>query len=344
MRFAHLLLGASALLTAAMLETRDARADAVADFYKGQTLSIVVGHHPGTGFDIYSRVLVRHMGRHIPGEPSMVVKNMAGASGIAAANWLYTTAPRDGSVMAIFAQNVPLENVFGNDQARFEADKFIWIGNMERTIGLCGVSRAAGVSTFEELTRKNVLFGGTGATGPLVTLANAIKNLLGANIKVITGYKGALDVKAAMQRGEVMGVCGLNWSHVATAWKDELDSGNFKPLIQLSGERIPELKDVVHVNDLARTDEDKQLFNLVFGVGELGRNYTMPPGVPAPRVAAMRKAFMATMSDAEFLAEAKKVGVEVAPSSGEELEAAWKGYAATPKAIIEKAKKATLSP
>lgn len=328
---------------AAGLALASAHAADVADFYKDQQFSIVVGHHAGTGFDVYSRLLARHMDRHIPGKPSILVKNMAGASGIIAANWLYNTAPRDGSVMAIFTHNVPLENVFGNDKARFEAAKFIWIGNMEKSVAVCGVTKATGVETFDALREKEVLFGGTGATGPLVTLANATGSLLGAKIKVIPGYKGALDVKAAMQRGEVGGVCGLFWSHVQSAWKDELESGNFRPVLQMSGDPISDLKGVAHVRDFAKTPEDRQLFGLVFGVGEFGRNYAMPPGVPEDRVRAIRKAFMETMADKDFLEEAKKVSVEVAPSSGEEVEKAWRAFAATPKPIVERAKKALLA-
>lgn len=321
-----------------------AKADPVADFYKGQQFTIMVGHHPGTGFDIYSRVLARHMGKHIPGEPSFVVKNMAGASGVIAANWLYTSAPKDGATMGIFAHTVALENMFGNEQARFDASKFIWVGNMEKSVGVCGVSPKAGVSTFEDLRNKPVRFGGTGATGPLVTLANAAKNLLGAKITVIPGYKGALDVKAAMHRDEVSGVCGLFWSHVISAWKDDLDSGAFKPILFVSGERPENMKNVAHVDDFVKTDEDRALFGLVFNISEHGRNYAMPPGVPEERVRAVRKAFMDTMKEPAFLAEAGKLGVEVSPSSGEEVEKAWRGYTATPPAIIARAKAALLTP
>ncbi|HEY8578632.1 MAG TPA: hypothetical protein VIL72_02010 [Beijerinckiaceae bacterium] len=332
------------VVASALAAATAAAADPVADFYKGQQVSIVVGHHPGTGFDVYSRVLARHMGRHLPGEPSFVVKNMAGASGIIAANWLYTTAPKDGATMGIFAHNVALENMFGNDQARFDASKFIWVGNMEKGVGLCGVTPKAGVAKFDDLREKKVIFGGTGATGPLVTLANATKNLLGAKIEVIAGYKGALDVKAAMQRGEVAGVCGLFWSHVISAWKDDLDSGAFKPILFVSGDKPAGMEHVAHVDDYAKTEEQKQTFGLAFNVAEFGRNYAMPPGVPADRVAAMRKAFMDTMKDPGFLSEAGKLGVEVSPTSGAEVEKAWRALTSAPKDVVERAKAALLTP
>jgi len=325
---AILLLGQSAL-----------RADPVADFYKGKEVAIIVAHFPGTGFDIYSRVLVRHMGRHIPGQPSMVVKNMAGASGITAANWLYSTAPKDGTHMGIFAHTVALENLFGNQQARFDAGKFVWVGNMEKSATFCMTTRASGVNSLEDMRQREVIFGGTGATGPLVVLANGVKNLLGANIKIITGYKGALDVKAAMQRGEVAGVCGMIWSHIRTAWKDMLDTGEIKLVVQTSGDPVPGVN-AAHVKDHIKSEDDRALFGLVFLVGELGRNYALPPGVPPERVQALRKAFMDTMADPEFLAEAQKLGVDVVPSNGEEVERSWQAYASAPKATVERAKKA----
>lgn len=316
-----------------------ARADSVADFYKGKEVAIIVAHSQGSGFDIYSRVLVRHMGRHIPGNPSMSVRNMAGASGITAANWLYATAPKDGTHMGIFAHTVALENLFGNEQARFDAGQFIWVGNMEKSATFCIVTRASGVNSLADLREREVIFGGTGATGPLVVLAHGVRNLLGAKIKVIPGYKGVLDVKAAMQRGEVNGTCGMIWSHLRSAWRDMLDSGDIRLVVQTSGDPIPGVQ-TSHVRDAIASDEQAKLFGLVFLVGELGRNYALPPGVPADRVAALRRAFMATMTDPEFRAEAEKSGVEVAPSTGEEVEKAWRSYAATPKEIVEQAKRA----
>ena len=153
----------------------------VADFYKGKSVTITVGHQAGTGFDLYSRLLVRYMDKHIPGRPIMHVNNMIGASGVVAANWLYNSAPRDGTAMATFVYTVPLETVYGNKQARFNPAEMLWIGNMERASALCGVSKASGIRSFADLknSKMEVLFGGTGATGPLVTTVNAVKSLLG---------------------------------------------------------------------------------------------------------------------------------------------------------------------
>ena len=312
----------------------------VADFYKGRTVSIVVAHEVGTGFDIYARVLARHLSRHIPGNPSVVVQNMVGASGINATNWLYNVAPKDGTVMATFVHTVPFEPLFGNAVARFDPAKLTWIGNMEESLGTCGVSKASGISTFDELREKEVVFGATGATGPLGKFGLAVKNLLGAKIKLVYGYKGSASVKIALQRGEVHGVCALPISTLKSFWRDELESGNFKPILQLSGKKSAELAGVPHVDDYAKTEEDRQLFGLIFGAQSLGRIFGSPPEMPPERMQALRQAFMATMADQQFLAEAKTTQIDIVPNTGEEVAALIARYSATPKPVVERAKRA----
>jgi tripartite-type tricarboxylate transporter receptor subunit TctC len=318
-----------------------AHADAIADFYKGKTFSIVVGHEAGTGFDVYSRVLIRHMGRHVPGNPNMIVQNMLGASGVTAGNWLYNVAPKDGTVMGTFAQTVPLEPLFGNQQARFDAARFVWIGNMESSVAICGVTKASGVQSFDDIRKREIVMGATGPTGPLVKSALAVKNLLGAQIKVIPGYKGSADVKLAMNRGEVQGICGLPWSTVKSFWRQELETGDFRPIIQLSGGKTPEIGAIPHANDFIKNDRDRALHGLLFGVQALGRIYAVPPETPADRVSALRKAFMDTMADKEFLADAEKTGIDIIPMEGSVVSKLWAEFAATPAAIVEEAKKAT---
>jgi tripartite-type tricarboxylate transporter receptor subunit TctC len=315
-------------------------ADEAAEFYRGRTVAIVVGHEVGTGFDIYGRVLARHLGRHIPGNPAVVVQNMTGASGITAANWLYNAAPRDGTVMATFVHTVPFEPLFGNSAARFDPARLVWIGNMEESLGTCGVSPASGVATFEELRRKEVVFGATGATGPLSKFALALRNLLGAKIKLVHGYKGSASVKIAVQRGEVHGACALPISTLKSFWREELESGRFKPIIQLSGRRSAELADIPHVDDYASSEADGQLFGLIFGAQALGRIYGSPPEMPPARASALRRAFMATMEDAQFLEEARTAQIDIVPNTGEEVAALIARYSATSADVIERAKRA----
>ena len=179
----------------------------------------------------------------------MVVQNMVGASGIAAANWLYNVAPKDGTVLATFVHTVPFEPLFGNSIAKYDPAKLSWVGNMEESVGTCGVSTASGITKFDELREKEVVFGATGATGPFGKFALAIKNLLGARIKLVYGYKGSASVKIAIQRGEVHGVCGLPISTLKSFWRGKLNSGRFKPILQLSGKRSAELAGIPHVDD-----------------------------------------------------------------------------------------------
>jgi tripartite-type tricarboxylate transporter receptor subunit TctC len=318
-----------------------AHADEVADFYKGKTFIIVVGHEVGTGFDVYSRVLARHIGRHIPGHPNVVVQNMVGASGVTPANWLYNVAPKDGSVIMTFVHTAALEPIFGNGAARFDAAKFTWVGNMDEGVGICGVSPASGIEKFEDLLVKEVPFGSTGATGPLGKYALAVKNLLGAKIKLVSGYQGSASVKLAINRGEVHGICGLSMSSVTSQWRDELQSGAFKIILQVSGKPHPALTGVAHVERFAKSADDEQVFGLIFGAQALGRIYGSAPGIPVERRNALRAAFMATMSDPQFLSDAGKSQIDINPTSGAEVEAFIARVTASSPEVVERARRAT---
>jgi tripartite-type tricarboxylate transporter receptor subunit TctC len=325
---------------AAFIGAHTAAAQDAAQFYAGRTVSLVVGHEVGTGFDIYARVLARHLDRHIPGNPAVVVQNMPGASGVAAANWLYRVAPKDGTAMATFVHTVPFDPLFGNKAAQFEPDRFSWIGNMEESVGTCGVSRASGIAKFDDLLTRETLFGATGATGPLTKFALALKNLLGAKIKLVQGYKGSASVKLAMQRDEVQGVCGLPVSTLMSFWRDDWDSGAFKPIIQLSGVKHPTLRGVPHVDEYARSDEDRQLFGLIFGAQVLGRPFAAAPEVPPGRLAALRTAFMATMRDPAFLADATKTQIEISAVNGEAVAVLIARLTSVPPAVVARANEA----
>jgi len=318
-------------------------ADEIGDFYKGKEVDIIVGHQPGTGFDVYARVLQRHLGKHIPGHPTIVVKNMNGASGIVAANWMGNIAPKDGTVMATMVYSVAFEPLFGNDKAKYDPMKFNWIGNLEQSIAVCGVTKASGIKSFDDLLKadKPVVFGATGATGPLGKQAEAVRNLTGAKMKVVYGYKGSAAVKLAMDRGEVAGICGLPMSTIKSFWGEMYRAGEFKPIIQLSGKPSSELKGLPHIASYAKTDADKQVFNLVFGVQALGRFYFSPPGQPAARTKALRDALMATMKDKDFLADAVKTKINIDPMTGEEVAELIQKFSAVSPAVIKRVKQAT---
>jgi tripartite-type tricarboxylate transporter receptor subunit TctC len=331
---------AASVVSAAGLFAFAAFADPVTDFYKGKDISIVIGHSVGSGFTVYARVLARHFGRHMPGHPNIVVQNMVGASGMRAANWLYNVAPKDGTVIGNFSGTVTFDPLLGSKTAKFAPAKFAWIGNIDENISTCGVSKASGIRRFQDLLTKEVLFGASGAAGPFGKFAYAVKNLLGAKIKVVPGYKGSGTIKIAIERGEVQGLCGLPLSTITSFWRDQYKSGDFRIILQLSGKKVPALKGIPHVNDLARSEEDRQVFDLIFGVQVLGRVYVAPPGVPADRRDALRAAFEATMHDPKFLADAAKAKIVINSSTGKEVEAFIARMSASSPAVIERAKSA----
>ena len=317
-----------------------ARADPVAEFYKGRTVAIVVGHQVGTGYDTYARVLARHMPRHLPGQPTMIVQNMLGVSGITAANWLYAIAPKDGTAIGTFAQTVVLDPLMGGTAGKFDATGFNWIGNLESSVATCLATRASGIASFEDLTRRETLFGVTTVNGSLAQFTLAIRNLLGAKARLVSGYQGSASIGVAMQRGEVEAQCGANTTFIATTWATEVGSGLFKVILQLNGARRPELKGVAHAYDLARSEEDRRILEFVLEPRSLGRIFAAPPGVPAERVAALRAAMMATAADPQFLADAERTRLEIAAMPGEELAAQIARYYATPRQLLDKAMQA----
>ncbi len=316
-------------------------ADEIADFYKGKSVNIVVGHEPATGFDVYARLLARHLSRHIPGQPNIVVQNMTGASGLTAANWLYNVAPKDGTVMATFVHTIPFEPLMGNGAARFEAAKFAWIGNMEESVAVCGISKVSGVTKFEDMLTRETIWGATGATGPLVKSAAAVKNLLGAKMKIVSGYKGSASVKIAVSRNEVHGICGLPMSTILSAWSDIYNSGEFRPVIQLSGRKQADLKGIPHVDDFAKSEDDRQIYGLIFGTQALGRIYLAPPGTPDARRDALRAALLATMKDPQFVADATKAQIDISPMTGAEVEKFIARLSTASPATVERVKQAT---
>jgi tripartite-type tricarboxylate transporter receptor subunit TctC len=333
----HHLVAATLCCAAAFVSDPGSAAD---DFYKGKTIALVAGHEAGSGYDVYARVVARHLGRHVPGNPNVVVQNMVGASGLIAANWLYNVAPKDGTAMATFSASPIAEPILGNPAARFAPAQFTWVANMDESAGTCGVTKASGIIRFDELLQKETIFGATAATGTFGKFAQAVKNLLGAKLKIVSGYKGSADVRIALNRGEVHGICGLPFTTITSHWRDDYESGAFKPVIQLSAKKHPDLKGVPHVDDYAKTPDDLQVFGLIFGMQALGRFYVAPPGLTPERRDTLRAALAATMADKQFLADAAKTQIDINPSTGEEVEAFIGRVAASPPAVIERAKRA----
>lgn len=316
-----------------------AQADDVAAFYKGRSLSLIVGHEVGTGYDLYARVLARHIGRHVPGEPQVVPQNLTGGGGLHAANWLHNIAPGDGSVIAIFAHTAILEPLLGSSGVKLDSTRFHWIGNMDETVSTCVVAASTGVTTLDQLLARETLYAGSG--GPLSVFGAAMINLLGAKGRLVQGYKGSADIKLAINRGEVEATCGMSRSTLQTQWSDEVDSGRVKLLVQFGRKPHPALAGVAHVYDHAKSDEDRQVFDLIFGATSFGRPVAAPPAVPQQRVKALRDAFSATMNDPKFKADAAQARLDISSMQGDELHALVAQFFASPKPVVERAKRAS---
>jgi tripartite-type tricarboxylate transporter receptor subunit TctC len=313
-----------------------AHADEVAAFYKGRTLSLVVGHEVGTGYDLYGRVLARHIGRHIPGEPQVVPQNMMGGGGLHTANWLYNVAPGDGSAVAVFAHTAILEPLLGSSGVKLDSTRFHWLGNMDETVSTCVVATRTGVTSLEQLLARETLYAGSG--GPLTVFGAALFNLMGAKGRLVQGYKGSANIKLAISRGEVEATCGLSRSTLQTQWRDVIEAREVRPVVQFGRTPHPALAGIAHAYAYARSDEDRQVFDLIFGATSLGRPLAAPPAVPAARVKALRAAFDATMNDPLFKADAAKARLDIAPMRGEDVQKLVARFFASPKPIVERAK------
>ena len=311
----------------------------VADFYKDKTIIITVGYPPGGGYDAYARALTRHMGRHIPGNPTVIMRNMPGAGSLVAANYIYNSAPKDGTVLGVFASSTLFSVKMGEKKAQFEMDKFTWIGNMDQTIGTCVASAASKITSFQELMTKSAIFGASGPTAVNSIHARGFNALFGTRIQVVNGYPGSTHVLLAMSRGEVQGGCGFALSSLKTTRRQDWESGEIKVIIQTGYEKSDELKGVPHIYDFAKSEDDKKVMHVLYGTHALGRPVSAPPGVPADRAKALRDAFNATMKDPEFLAEAGKARMPIAPLTGEQTEKFIAQFASYPSAVYDRATK-----
>ncbi len=330
---------ARAAVAAAILGVLPAagRAQSVADFYRGRTVEVYVGYSTGGGYDIYARMLARHMGRFIPGNPTLLPKNMEGAGSLRLANWLANAAPKDGSVFGTIGRGTAFDPILGQPGAQFKATDFNWLGSMNHEVSICAAWADSGVTTFHDLLNKELLVGAVSANDDTMQFAKVLTAVLGAKFRIVSGYPGGNDVVLAMERGEVKGRCGWSWSSVIAAHPTWLKEKKINILVQFALAKHPDLPDVPLVIDLAKNDEDRQMLRLIFARQVMGRPFIAPPSVPRERVEALRTAFMATMADKDFLADAAKARLEIAPVPGDKVQALVKETYATPAAIAQRA-------
>jgi tripartite-type tricarboxylate transporter receptor subunit TctC len=309
----------------------------VADFYKGKTIELYIGYDPGGGYDTYARLVARHIGKHIPGNPDVVPKNMPGAGSVKLANWLWEAAPKDGTVFGAISRGAPFEPVLGNDKAKFKANKYTWVGSANNEVSVCATMKRNGITNWEQLKTQELTVGGNGSGSDTEQFPKLMNAVLGTKFKVIGPYGGGSDIVKAMEAGELGGRCGWSWSSVKGTKADLLASGDLVLLMQMSGSKHPELPNVPLVMDLAKSKEERQMLNLIFARQALGRPYVAPPDVPADRAKALQDAFMAMVNDPAFIAEAKKMDLELSPLSGDEVAALVAESYDTPQAVIDRA-------
>jgi tripartite-type tricarboxylate transporter receptor subunit TctC len=323
---------------------RAAAQDAVAQFYKGKTINIYVGTSAGGGYDTYARLLARHLGDHIPGHPDIVVENMPGAGSGKATGYVYAVAPKDGTALAAIFPGVLLDPLIGTVKARYDAEKFNYIGSANSDVYICYLRSDAPAKTFKDVFAHQVVVGASAAGGTTRDMPSMLDNVLGAKFRVVTGYAGSKEITIAVERNEVNGACGIGWSGLPTLHPDWFAKKFINVIVQLSRKGHPELNKmgVPRSDEFAKTDEERQVLDLIQSQSEFGRPYLLPPGVPAERVAALRKAFVDTLKDPALLAEAKKMQLDLDYMSGEDLQDLIKKLYALPPSIIARAKQALI--
>lgn len=323
-------------LMAMAVSAGQATAEDLAEFYKGKTLMFSVGTGAGGEYDLQTRLLARHIGRFIPGHPQAVAQNMPGAGGAKMAAWLYNVAPKDGTHFGVIMNNFPASQAVGAVDLHFDVTKFNWIGAIGALTQTITAWTASGIKTLDDLKTKEYVAGASGRGAITYTLPAALNGLLGTKLKIVTGYKGGNDINLAMERGEV-DVRSNSWSSWKTTRPEWIAEKKITVLAQ-TGRRSAELANLPSLEDLTTSPDDRKIMELVVSGNHLGRPQAMPPGTPADKVAAMRAAFQKIVKDPAFIAEVKKLRLELDPVSGEELQSYITKLQDVPKRLIPKAK------
>jgi tripartite-type tricarboxylate transporter receptor subunit TctC len=311
-----------------------ARAD---DFYTGKTVSFIVGGSAGGGYDTLGRAISRHIGRHIPGDPAVVVQNMPGAGGLVSMDYLFHTAARDGTVIALVENGPPLAPLFGVKEARYEPTEFNWLGTPSVETAVVLVWHSVPVNTLEDLKSRVTTMGASGTNSTQAFYTRLLDAVLGTKMKAINGYKGLNDTFLAMERGEIDGTPSVFYSAISSTRPNWIPEHLAKAILQYGPRRLKELPDTPFVPDLITAPDDRLLLQAAFAPLALGRPLVMPPGVPTDRVATMRKALADTLADPAFLSDARKIGLVVnAPQSGEQLQNVIDQAYATPSRVVDR--------
>lgn len=308
------------------------------EFYQDKTVKLVVSSSPGGGYDTYARLIARHLGNIIPGEPDIMVQNMPGASGIKAGNYLYQIAEQDGTVIGALQNSVPFDPLLGVKAAQFDPLGFNWLGSPNSEVGMLLVWHTTPVDSFAEAVKRPIIVGSSGAASTPSFYARILNDVFDTKLKLINGYPGQTEAFLAMEKGELEGYPSTFWGSLKATKPDWIRDKQVKILLQYGQHPHPELPDVPVARDLAKSAEDKLLLDIAMAPLEVGRPYVAPPHVPAARVAALRAALMGTFQDEGFLQEAAKLRLEVdaTPQTGEDIQAVLMRTYTAPKAVIDR--------
>jgi tripartite-type tricarboxylate transporter receptor subunit TctC len=337
--------GLSALLSALLvgLVAPAAAEDDVAAFYRGKQLRMIVGSAVGGGYDLFARIVARHIVHHIPGSPGIIVQNQPAAGGVVMTNQLYGQGPKDGTVIGVPINGLPTAPLLQSG-TQFDPERLIWLGSTNREAYVTFVWHTVPVTSITELTSKEVVVGATTPGTTMVDFPLLVNDVLGFKFKVVRGYQGTPQINLAIERGEVEGMGGLGWASVKAQTPHWISERKIKVLAQYGLKRHSELSDVPTMLELAKSDADRQAMTMLFARTEYGRPYFLPPDVPPPRVAALRRAFDATMKDPAFVAEAAKLQFDVDPLTGEQVQVLVAQLAATPREVVARVRAALEAP
>jgi tripartite-type tricarboxylate transporter receptor subunit TctC len=330
-------LGILSFIVVSLLSAQLAQAQAPAEFYKGKTIELDISSSVGGGYDAYARMLARHMGRFIPGNPTVVPKNMEGAGGLRLANYLYNAAPKDGTAFATIYRGTVFEPLLGGRGAQFDATRFTFIGSANNEVSVCVAWHTTGVTRFDEVLTKELVVGASGPSADSYQFPKIVNGVLGTRFKIITGYPGGNDIDLAMERREVQGRCSWSWTSLKATHLPWVTQSKINILFQMGLSKHPDLPDVPLIVDLAKSAEDGAILKLIFARQVMAWPYLAPPGTPQDRADALRKAFTDTMTDKDFLADAEKSRLEIRPVAGADIQRLVKEVYETPAAITQRA-------